>query len=99
MAGDRRHLDRILQRIQTIDQQFTYSRDTMSNIDPIEFGRMQSDVHMLKNEMGEVRRDVKELLEMANKGQGGLWMFRSMYVAAGGLLAWLIPQLFDRIKP
>jgi hypothetical protein len=99
MAGDRRHLDRILQRIQTIDHQFTYSRDTMSNIDPIEFGRMQSDVHMLKNEMGEVRRDVKELLEMANKGQGGLWMFRSMYVAAGGLLAWLIPQLFDRIKP
>lgn len=70
----------------------------MSNIDPIEFGRMQSDVHMLKSEMSEVRKDVKELLEMANKGQGGLWMFRTMYVAAGGLLAWLIPHAFERIK-
>ena len=85
-------LSRISEQLQTIDQ-------TMStNIDPIEFGRMQADVHMLKTEMGEVRRDVKELLEMANKGQGGLWMFRTMYVAAGGLLAWLIPHAFERIK-
>ncbi len=80
MAGDRAHLDRILRNLQTIEQQFAYSRDTqdMSTIDPIEFGRMQSDVHMLKSEMSEVRRDVKELLEMANKGQGGLWMKKDL---------------------
>jgi hypothetical protein len=70
----------------------------MSMIDPIEFGRMQSDVHMLKSDMADLKGDVKALLEMANKGQGGLWMFRTMYVAAGGLLAYLTPQAFERMK-
>lgn len=85
-------------RLARITNKLDHIEFQMSNIDPIEFGRMQSDVHMLKSEMSEVRKDVKELLEMANKGQGGLWMFRTMYVAAGGLLAWLIPHAFERIK-
>lgn len=67
---------------------------TMNDIDPVEFGRMQADVHMLKTEMSEVRRDVKELLEMANRGRGGLWMFNSGLVAAGGVLAWAVDHFF-----
>lgn len=61
----------------------------MSDIDPVEFGRMQADVHTLKEQMAEVRDDLKSLLEMANQGKGGLWMFRTAYVAAGGLLVWV----------
>lgn len=57
-------------------------------VDPVEFGQMQADVHTLKQQMTEVRADVKSLLEMANQGKGGLWMFRTVYVMAGGLLAW-----------
>lgn len=80
-------------------QQITSLLDQpMSNIDPIEFGRMQADVHMLKEQMTEVREDLKSLLELANQGQGGLWMFRSLYVAAGGLIAWLLPHAFEKLK-
>jgi hypothetical protein len=82
----------------TLLQAITNLPDTMSNIDPVEFGRMQADVHTLKGQMEEVRSDLKELLELANQGQGGLWMFRTIYVAAGGLIAWLIPHAFERIK-
>lgn len=84
--------------LETLFQTITALPTDMSEIDPIEFGRMQADVHTLKQQMEEVRDDLKLLLEMANKGQGGLWMFRTMYVAAGGLLAWLIPHAFERIK-
>ena len=60
----------------------------MNNIDPVEFGRMQADVHTLKQQMTNVSTKVDLLLEMANQGKGGLWMFRTAYVAAGGLLVW-----------
>lgn len=61
----------------------------MNDIDPIEFGRLQADVHTLKSDMADLKSDVKALLEMANQGKGGLWMFRTAYVAAGGIVVWL----------
>lgn len=68
----------------------------MSDIDPVEFGRVQADVHMLKTEMGEIKRDVKALLELANRGRGGLWMFNGGLVFAGGLLAWIVDHFVLR---
>ena len=84
--------------LETLFQTISFNPTATTEIYTIEFGRMQADVHTLKQQMEEVRDDLKLLLEMANKGQGGLWMFRTMYVAAGGLLAWLIPHAFERIK-
>ena len=65
-------------------------------VDPVEFGQMQADVHTLKQQMTEVRADVKSLLEMANQGKGGLWMFRTAYVAAGGLLVWALEHFVGK---
>lgn len=70
----------------------------MTEIDPVQYGQMIAKIDKLETEVQELRDDMKKLLELANKGQGGIWMFRTMYVAAGGLLAWLAPQLFERLK-
>lgn len=84
-------LARIANQLESLDHD-------MSNIDPIEFGRMQADVHTLKADMVELKNDVRALLEMANTGKGGLWMFRTMYVAAGGLVAWALPTVVEKLK-
>lgn len=62
----------------------------MSDIDPVEFGRLQADVSTLKGQVNSIAGKVDALFEMANQGKGGLWMFNSGLVFAGGLLAWVI---------
>jgi hypothetical protein len=41
------------------------------DIDPIKFGVTWQKVEAMENEVAELRKDVKQLLELANKGRGG----------------------------
>ena len=76
-----KQLDQVVQALE---------RTPMSEIDPIEFGRLQADVSTLKGQVNSIAGKVDALFEMANKGKGGLWMFNSGLVFAGGLLAWAV---------
>jgi len=42
-------------------------------IDPIKFGVTWQKVEAMEVEVAELRKDVKALLELANKGRGGFW--------------------------
>ena len=42
-------------------------------LDPIKFGITIQKVEAMEYEVAELRKDVKQLLELANKGRGGLW--------------------------
>ena len=42
---------------------------------------MWSKVEAMEKEVAEMRRDIKELLAMANKGRGGFWV--GMMVVSG----------------
>ena len=42
-------------------------------IDPVKFGVTWQKVENMEYEVAELRKDVKQLLELANKGRGGLW--------------------------
>ena len=42
-------------------------------LDPIKFGITIQKVEAMEHEVAELRKDVKTLLELANKGRGGLW--------------------------
>jgi hypothetical protein len=42
-------------------------------LDPIKFGITIQKVEAMEQEVAELRKDVKQLLELANKGRGGLW--------------------------
>ena len=43
------------------------------DIDPIKFGVTWQKVEAMEQEVAELRKDVKQLLELANKGRGGFW--------------------------
>jgi hypothetical protein len=42
-------------------------------LDPIKFGITIQKVEAMEFEVAELRKDVKQLLELANKGRGGFW--------------------------
>jgi hypothetical protein len=44
------------------------------DIDPIKFGVTWQKVEAMEQEVAELRKDVKQLLELANKGRGGFWV-------------------------
>jgi hypothetical protein len=61
----------------------------MTDIDPITFGRMQAEVHLLRSEVATLQSDVKELLALANKGKGGFWMGMTIASMMGALVSWI----------
>ena len=61
----------------------------MTDIDPITFGRMQAEVHLLRAEVATLQTDVKELLALANKGKGGFWMGMTIASGVGGIIGWI----------
>jgi hypothetical protein len=65
----------------------------MIELDPVQFGALTKQVQMLEKQVSDLQHDVKQLLEMANKSKGGLWMgltFASMF---GGVVSWIIGHI------
>ena len=61
----------------------------MSDIDAREFGKLEAQVEALQSEVHELSKDVKALLELANKGKGGFWMGMVIASGVGGLITYL----------
>lgn len=59
------------------------------DIDPIKLGAMWQKVEAMDEEVKELRRDVKSLLELANKSRGGFWMGMVIASGIGGLITYL----------
>jgi hypothetical protein len=65
----------------------------MTQLDPIQFGELKKHVQLLEKQVTDLQHDVRQLLEMANKSKGGLWMgltFASMF---GGVISWVIGHI------
>jgi len=45
-------------------------------------------VKTLETQVSDLQSDVKQLLELANKGKGGLWFGMSMASMGGAVLSW-----------
>ena len=59
------------------------------DIDPIQYGQLISKVDFLEKELGDMRSDVKKLLELANQSKGGLWMGMAFASLIGAMLHFL----------
>ena len=58
-------------------------------LDPVKVGVMWQKVEVMEAEVAELRKDVKELLALANKSRGGFWMGMTIASGVGGLITYI----------
>ena len=58
-------------------------------IDPVKFGVTWQKVEAMEHEVAELRKDVKQLLELANKGRGGFWAGMMIVSAFSSVIGFL----------
>jgi hypothetical protein len=68
----------------------------VSEIDPIEYGRLIQAVEELQRKVNGMDDDLKKLVSLADKSKGGLWIGMTIASIAGGFLAFVGNLLFSR---
>ena len=66
----------------------------MDEVSAREFGKLEAKVEALQGEVASLRRDVKCLLELANKSKGGFWMGMTIASVVGGLFTFFVDRFF-----
>jgi len=61
----------------------------MNDINPVSYGKLIGKVDSLESKVESLERDIKELLELANKGKGGMWAGMMIVSAVGGFIGYL----------
>ena len=57
-------------------------------IDPVKYGVLWERVQNMDKKMDKMEGQITELLELANKSKGGLWMGMTIASSIGGLVGW-----------
>jgi hypothetical protein len=68
----------------------------MTELDPIKVGVMWQKVEAMEHEVSELRADVKQLLELANKSKGGLWAGMMVISAVSSFVGFVIHYLTQK---
>jgi len=66
----------------------------MDDVSAREFGRLEAQVEALQNEVHTLSKDVKCLLELANKSKGGFWMGMTIASFVGGGITFFMDRFF-----
>lgn len=61
-----------------------------TEIDPVKIGVMWAKVEAMESEVQELRKDVKTLLELANKSKGGFWMGMVIVSSISSLIGFFV---------
>tara|TARA_X000000368_G_C22477077_1_gene470328 strand:+ start:68 stop:271 length:204 start_codon:yes stop_codon:yes gene_type:complete len=59
----------------------------MTDINPVEFGKMKQQIEQLQKGQDELRKDMKEMLALAERSKGGFWMGMAIASFVGGLVS------------
>lgn len=59
----------------------------MAEFDMFKFGGLVQQVETLQAKVDGMDRDIKELLELANKSRGGFWMGMAVVSAISGIIS------------
>jgi hypothetical protein len=81
----------------------------MAAIDPVQYGRLLASVEHQERQLNELRGNlearmltmsaqIQELLEMANKSKGGLWVGMSFAGVISSIATWFVAH-FGSSKP
>lgn len=66
------------------------------NFDMFKFGGLVNQVEHLQHKVDDMDRDIKELLELANKSKGGFWMGMTFASVVGGFITYISGWLFHK---
>ena len=58
-------------------------------IDPVKYGVLWERVQQMDKKIDKMETQIGELLELANKSKGGLWMGMTIASMVGGAVTWL----------
>ena len=72
------------------------SVDMADDFDMFKFGGLVNQVENLQAKVDSMDRDIKELLELANKSKGGFWMGMTIASLVGGVVTYLTGWLFHK---
>ena len=68
----------------------------IEKFDMFKFGGLVNQVENLQHKVDAMDRDIKELLELANKSRGGFWMGMTIASLAGGFFTYITSWLFHK---
>ena len=68
----------------------------MSDIDPIEYGKLVNSVENLERKVDAMEVDIKKLVMMAERSKGSLWALMGVASVAGGMVTWVSDVFFKR---
>lgn len=57
-------------------------------IDPVKYGVLWERVQNMDRKIDKMENQIEQLLELANKSKGGLWMGMTIASSIGGLIGW-----------
>jgi uncharacterized protein YlxW (UPF0749 family) len=66
----------------------------MAEFDARDFGKLEAQVESLQAQVSQLSADVKALLELANKGKGGLWIGMTIASIMGGVITFVADRLW-----
>lgn len=68
----------------------------MSEIDPIEYGKLVNSVENLERKVDSLEVDIKHLVAMAERSKGSLWALMGAASVAGGAISILTDFFFKK---
>ena len=66
----------------------------LEKFDMFKFGQLVNQVETLQHQVNNMDKDIKELLELANKSKGGFWMGMTIASGVGGFITFFIDRIF-----
>ena len=66
----------------------------LEKFDMFKFGQLVNQVENLQLQVNSMDKDIKELLELANKSKGGFWMGMTIASFVGGVVTYITNALF-----
>jgi len=68
----------------------------MTNIDPVEYGKLVNSVENLERKVDSLEVDIKKLVAMAERSKGSLWALMGVASVAGAFISYISEMVFRK---
>lgn len=68
----------------------------MTDIDPIEYGKLVNSVENLERKVDALEVDIKKLVAMAERSKGSLWALMGVASVAGAIISYMTEIVFRK---